>query len=98
MNTLEDYKSYYENSTKEQILNDTYIDYVGYQNLAKEYSKVQKQNTELKERINKATNEIQKIIDAVNSNTIIAMKQFNLRLEVIQDELNGSNDILKEVE
>lgn len=50
-----------------------------------------------KEVIDKAVNDIQEIIDAVNKNTIIAMKQFNFKLEIIQDELGGSNDILKEV-
>ena len=50
-----------------------------------------------KEVIDKAVNDIQEIIDAVNKNTIIAMKQFNFKLEIIQDELSGSNDILKEV-
>ena len=50
-----------------------------------------------KEVIDKAINDIQEIIDAVNKNTIIAMKQFNFKLEIIQDELGGSNDILKEV-
>ena len=49
-----------------------------------------------KEVIDKAVNDIQEIIDAVNKNTIIAMKQFNFKLEIIQDELSGSNDILKE--
>ncbi|MDY5929699.1 MAG: hypothetical protein SPJ27_06660 [Candidatus Onthovivens sp.] len=51
-----------------------------------------------KEVIDKAVNDIQEIIDAVNKNTIIVMKQFNFKLEIIQDELSGSNDILKEVE
>lgn len=50
-----------------------------------------------KEVIEKAVNDIQEIIDAVNKNTIIAMNQFNFKLEIIQDELGGSNDILKEV-
>ena len=50
-----------------------------------------------KEVIDKAVNDIQEIIDAVNKNTIIAMKQSNFKLEIIQDELGGSNDILKEV-
>lgn len=56
------------------------------------------QNQKYKEVIDKAVNDIQEIIDAVNKNTIIAMKQFNFKLEIIQDELSGSNDILKEVE
>ena len=50
-----------------------------------------------KEVIDKAVNDIQEIIDKVNKNTIIAMKQFNFKLEIIQDELGGSNDTLKEV-
>lgn len=45
-----------------------------------------------KEVIDKAINDIQQIIDAVNKNTIISMKQFNFKLEVIQDELKGLND------
>lgn len=57
-----------------------------------------KENKKQKEIIDKAVNDIQEIIDAVNKNTIIAMKQFNFKLEIIQDELSGSNDILKEVE
>lgn len=55
------------------------------------------ENKKQKEVIDKAVNDIQEIIDAVNKNTIIAMKQFNFKLEIIQDELGGSNDILNEV-
>lgn len=66
------------------------------------YKKVHERDLEIikkyKEVIDKAVNDIQEIIDAVNKNTIIAMKQFNFKLEIIQDELSGSNDILKEVE
>lgn len=51
-----------------------------------------------KEVIDKATKDIQKIIDSVNNNIIIGLKQFNFKLEVIQDELNGSNDILEDKE
>ncbi len=58
---------------------------------------LQQENKKQKEVIDKAVNDIQEIIDAVNKNTIIAMKQFNFKLEIIQDELSGSNDILKEV-
>ena len=43
LKTLEDYKSYYEDTTKEQILEDTYIEYCAYVNLAHRYSKLKKQ-------------------------------------------------------
>ena len=65
--------------------------------LKREHEAIHRVN-DLKEVIDKAVNDIQEIIDAVNKNTIIAMKQFNFKLEIIQDELSGSNDILKEVE
>lgn len=58
---------------------------------------LEQQCKQQKEVIDKAVNDIQEIIDAVNKNTIIAMKQFNFKLEIIQDELGGSNDILNEV-
>lgn len=43
LKTLEDYKSYYEDTTKEQILADTYIDYCAYVNLAHRYAELKKQ-------------------------------------------------------
>lgn len=45
-----------------------------------------------KEVIDKAINDIQQIIDEVNKNTIMSIKQFNFKLEVIQNELKGLND------
>lgn len=48
LKTLEDYKSYYEDTTREQILEDTYIDYCAYVNLAHRYSELKKQLEELK--------------------------------------------------
>lgn len=74
------------------ICNDEVKDIMNYINNIEQQCKKQK------EVINKAVNDIQEIIDAVNKNTIIAMKQFNFKLEIIQDELGGSNDILKEVQ
>jgi hypothetical protein len=50
-----------------------------------------------KEVIDKVTNDLQQIIDNVKDRTIISLGQFIPKLEIIQDELNGSNDILKEV-
>lgn len=43
LKTLEDYKSYYEDITREQILEDTYIEYCAYVNLAHRYSELKKQ-------------------------------------------------------
>ena len=43
LKTLEDYKNYYEDTTREQILADTYIDYCAYVNLAHKYSELNKQ-------------------------------------------------------
>lgn len=43
LKTLEDYKRYYEDTTKEQILADTYIEYCAYVNLAHRYSELKKQ-------------------------------------------------------
>ena len=53
LKTLEDYKSYYEDTTKEQILADTYIDYCAYVNLAHRYAELKKQ---LEEKENIARN------------------------------------------
>ncbi len=53
LKTLEDYKSYYEDTTREQILEDTYIEYCAYVNLAHRYSKLKKQVEEYKEQVNK---------------------------------------------
>ena len=53
LKTLEDYKSYYEDTTREQILEDNYIDYCAYVNLAHRYSKLKKQLEEYKEQVNK---------------------------------------------
>lgn len=43
LKTLEDYKSYYEDTTREQILEDTYIEYCAYVNLAHRYSELKEQ-------------------------------------------------------
>lgn len=51
LKTLEDYKSYYEDTTREQILEDTYIEYCAYVNLAHRYSELKKQLEFIKKRI-----------------------------------------------
>lgn len=60
-------------------------------------SNLEQQVKKQKEVIEKATNDLQQIIDNVKDRTIISLGQFIPKLEIIQDELNGSNDILKEV-
>lgn len=42
LKTLEDYKNYYQDTSKEQILEDTYIDYCAYVNLEHKYAKLKK--------------------------------------------------------
>lgn len=56
LKTLEDYKSYYEDTTREQILEDSYIDYCAYVNLAHKYSKLKKQLEEYKKELESADN------------------------------------------
>lgn len=62
------------------------------------YEELQQENKKCEEVIDKATNDIQQLIDDTKNKTVISLGQFIPKLEVIQDELNGSNDILKEVE
>lgn len=51
LKTIEDYKSYYEDATKEEILKDTYIDYCAYVNLAHRYAELKKQLERINEQI-----------------------------------------------
>lgn len=51
MKTYKEYKSYYEDASREQILKDTYIDYQAYKNLAREYSKQKIVLDEIKQRL-----------------------------------------------
>ena len=73
-----------------QCINYKYYHNDCIENLQEEYKKQ-------KEVIDKVTNDLQQIIDNVKDRTIISLGQFIPKLEIIQDELNGSNDILKEV-
>lgn len=54
LKTLEDYKSYYEDTTREQILEDTYIEYCAYVNLAHRYSELKKQLEKYQQELEKA--------------------------------------------
>ena len=46
LKTLEDYKSHYQDNSKEQILEDTYINYCAYVNLEHKYAKLKKRQKE----------------------------------------------------
>lgn len=52
LKTIEDYKSYYEDATKEEILKDTYIDYCAYVNLAHRYAELKKQLETINKKYN----------------------------------------------
>ena len=56
MKTYEDYKSYYDDANREQILKDTYVDYQGYKNLTREYSKLRIKLDEIKQFAKDVTN------------------------------------------
>ncbi len=83
LKTLEDYKSYYEDTTKEQILEDNYIDYCAYVNLAHRYSKLEKQLEELNRKLFFTKNELdmrQKSID----NKLNQQQEF---IKYLEDEI-----------
>lgn len=50
---------------------------------------LEKQNVRLKEKIDKVDKDIQKLLDDINTKTIIGLNSFIPRLEIIQDELVG---------
>ena len=88
LKTLEDYKSYYEDTTREQILEDTYIEYCAYVNLAHRYSELKKQLEENKDKINWYENfEINKTIDKLRIKHNNQQKEFIKYLENEKDRL-----------
>lgn len=80
--------NYYQTVKTIRIASQSIQDYI---------EQLEKQDKKQKEVIDKITNDLQQIIDNVKDRTIISLGQFIPKLEIIQDELNGSNDILKEV-
>lgn len=86
LKTLEDYKSYYEDATREQVLADTYIEYCAYVNLAHKYSELKKQLEEYKDKINWYENfEVNKTIDKLRLKHNTQQKEF---IKYLQEELN----------
>jgi len=80
--------NYYQTIETIRIASQSIQDYI---------EQLEEQVKKQKEVIGKATNDLQKLIDNINDKTIISFGQFVTKLEIIQDELGWSNDILKEV-
>ena len=78
LKTLEDYKSYYEDATREQILEDTYIEYCAYVNLAHRYSELKKQLENKYEKVGTLTGEL---LYEENTKLINQQKEFINYLE-----------------
>lgn len=96
LKTLEDYKSYYEDTTREQILEDTYIEYCAYVNLAHRYSELEKQlencycnRTDCSGRIKDS-----KVYDSLFQKVETQQKEFLKYLEDEKDRLSGTCDII----
>lgn len=92
LKTLEDYKSYYEDTTREQILEDTYIEYCAYVNLAHRYS-------ELKEQLEpdyyvKGLEGTLKEYQQEMNKVAIQQKEF---INYLEDMLDDENDIFSVV-
>lgn len=90
LKTIEDYKSYYEDTTKEEILKDTYIDYCAYVNLAHRYVKLKKQLEEQDKKLFFTKNELemrQKSID----NKLNQQKEFIEYMNKTIEELECEN-------
>lgn len=105
LKTLEDHKSYYEDTTREQILEDTYIEYCAYVNLAHRYSELKKQiencycnRTDCSGRIKDS-----KVYDSLVQKVETQQKEFIKYLEDVIKELQKIKeteldyDILKDV-
>lgn len=105
LKTLEDYKSYYEDTTREQILEDTYIEYCAYVNLAHRYSELKEQlencycnRTDCSGRIKDS-----KVYDSLVQKVETQQKEFIKYLEDVIKELQKIKeteldyDILKDV-
>ena len=89
LKTLEDYKSYYEDTTKEQILADTYIDYCAYVNLAHRCSELKKQVEQYQEEVC--------ILDMRTDENIKLINQQKEFIKYLEDMLDDENDIFSVV-
>ena len=82
LKTLEDYKNYYEDTTREQILEDTYIEYCAYVNLAHRYSELKKQLENKYKKVGTLTSEL---LYEENTKLINQQKEF---IKYLEDEKN----------
>lgn len=87
LKTLEDYKSYYEDTTREQILEDTYIEYCAYVNLAHRYSELKKQ-LENNSKINVADH---KYASTCEDKVIVLETQQKEFIKYLEDEIKQIN-------
>lgn len=85
LKTLEDYKSYYEDTTREQILEDTYIEYCAYVNLAHRYSELKKQLENKYEKVGTLTSEL---LYEENTKLINQQKEF---IKYLEEEIKRIN-------
>lgn len=91
MNKLEDYKAYYEDATREDILEDTYIDYCSYKNLTHRYSKLKHQ---LEEERNKVEKAIEYLKDRNEDNMCcsVCSVMSDKLLEILGEDENETNN------
>ncbi|MCI5543784.1 MAG: hypothetical protein MR405_07730 [Mollicutes bacterium] len=85
LKTLEDYKNYYEDTTREQILEDTYIEYCAYVNLAHRYSELKKQLENKYKKVGTLTSEL---LYEENTKLINQQKEFINYLEEYIEKLS----------
>lgn len=86
LKTLEDYKSYYEDTTREQILEDSYIEYCAYVNLAHRYS-------ELKKKLEDKTEDYRRMKDNFDSKVDVLTEidtQQKKFIKYLEDEIKSS--------
>lgn len=91
LKTLEDYKSYYEDTTREQILEDSYIDYCAYVNLAHRYSKLEKQLEEYQKDIKDLDNQNKRAFENMQLNQLKVcnmIKQQKEFINYLEDEIH----------
>ena len=91
LKTLEDYKSYYEDTTREQILEDTYIEYCAYVNLAHRYSELKKQVEERTKMYQNAYDYSQKM----EGNAIILETQQKEFIKYLEDLIKQNETVVE---
>lgn len=96
LKTLEDYKSYYEDTTREQILEDTYIEYCAYVNLAHRYSELKKQVEEYQKDIKDLDNQNKRAFENMQLNQLKVCNMIKQQKEFIKYLEDYINSLKKE--